>query len=166
MVVMDVGWQPDPQAPNRERWWDGVGWTEFTRVPFAFARSDPAAQTRVLHVRDSIAAAWWIANAPLIVWLATQIFFMFSLASALAGMLLSWLPLVAIVALFMLAVNDRDELRRRGCAEAASPFWMLGGPLVYLTARWLAVRPYNGRGAATLVVHVIELAVVVATLLF
>lgn len=26
-----VGWQPDPNSPNTERWWNGVSWTDATR---------------------------------------------------------------------------------------------------------------------------------------
>jgi len=29
--VPAAGWFPDPNAPGGMRWWDGVGWTEFTQ---------------------------------------------------------------------------------------------------------------------------------------
>jgi uncharacterized Tic20 family protein len=29
------GWYPDPQAPDAQRWWDGVAWTNHTAAPQA-----------------------------------------------------------------------------------------------------------------------------------
>lgn len=77
--------------------------------------------------------------------------FGFSLASPLAGVVFSGLPVVFAVALFVLAAADRDQLRGRGCLSAASPFWILLSPIGYLAVRWLTVRQYGGSGSSPLI---------------
>ncbi len=41
-----AGWYVHPQEPGRERWWDGNGWTEHSRVTNAVAPGTPAQATQ------------------------------------------------------------------------------------------------------------------------
>ncbi len=36
-----AGWYPDPMDPERDRLWDGEGWTAYTRTRLPHAADDP-----------------------------------------------------------------------------------------------------------------------------
>lgn len=163
-----AGWYPDPAGGEGKRWWDGRTWTanvqepEATPPPPSFGNYVPVelragrpiaiAEAGIAYTR----ASWWIAGSPL--WLVVPQAALVELVNALApqaqgslvlgGVLYSVLVWVALIGL---AFADRDALRRGGNATAASPWWMLLSPLVYLILRAGQVNRYATGGWASVI---------------
>jgi hypothetical protein len=163
--AIPAGWYSDPAGSIGTRWWDGTGWTDHLQaasqaaptftpapitppamtspvvekpyVPFQSATSvAPATVTGVAYTRS----VWWISFQPL--WgLASQVI-LYSTITAFGpvpGTLLVIgfvvLNLVLWGILVRLAFVDRAGLLAGGNGSAASAWWMLLSPLVYLVAR-------------------------------
>ncbi|MCW4386193.1 hypothetical protein OH146_10465 [Salinibacterium sp. SYSU T00001] len=62
--------------------------------------------------------------------------------------------LVTLILTIVFAFNDRSALRQLGHGRAASPWWLLLSPLVYLIIRTVHAHGETGRGAAPLVVYI------------
>jgi hypothetical protein len=160
-----AGWYKDPADATRLRWWDGIQWTstvqnapiaasavvsqsssrpgsgqvgETAYVPFQrSAQIEHATNKRGLAYTR---AMWWISAQP--IWgVVTQVM-LFALVTAFGslpavilvpGYLVVNLALLAV--LVGLAFADRRALTQGGNQSAASPWWMLLSPLVYLILR-------------------------------
>jgi hypothetical protein len=61
--TLPPGWYPDPDAPQRERWWDGTAWTDHWRAPEAPGppRADGGASGRAKAVALTTAGAVLVA---------------------------------------------------------------------------------------------------------
>ncbi len=54
------GWYPDPQAPNRWRWWDGEAWTAHVNDPVIASTVNPAAIDQQRSVAKFLRVAVWL----------------------------------------------------------------------------------------------------------
>ncbi|HEY4268395.1 MAG TPA: DUF2510 domain-containing protein [Galbitalea sp.] len=145
-----AGWYKDPADSARLRWWDGSQWTstvqnaplgrpaEAAYVPFQrSAQIEQATNSPGLAYTRTM---WWISAQP--IWgVVTQVM-LFALVTAFGsvpaailvpGYLILNLALLAV--LVGLAFADRRALLQGGNQSAASPWWMLLSPLVYLILR-------------------------------
>lgn len=131
-------------------------------VPFStMQKRDELASTVGMIRDDTTPQLWWIALSPTWFVMTNFVLVGFSLAAPSAGLVLSILPVGAAAFLFVLAVADRDGLARREGIRAASPFWMLLGPVGYLIARRFALRRYRiAVASAPLVVVVIQALII------
>ncbi len=158
---MDEGWYPDPADADRQRWWDGLVWTEFVRnappaQPDSLGRRVPVRE-QLVHAPDTDTPALsWIAWSPFLLTLVLLPALLLGWGVALASALAPTIALLGAVALFVFAVRDARELSRRGFPRRPSALWMLLGPVVYLFARWRAL----GEGRTPLVVCLVQLAVI------
>jgi hypothetical protein len=169
-----AGWYPDPGGSADLRWWNGQQWTaQLQPVPVApVAPPPPAVQSfqpaaEKAYVPFSSAAAaprpvlrgiaytrtvWWICFQPL--WgLATQAV-MYAIVTAfgpvptvLLVIGFTVLNLLLWALLVRLAFADRKALVEGGNGSAASPWWILLSPLVYLILRARQVRMWEEAGA-------------------
>jgi hypothetical protein len=114
---------------------------------------DAEEKVRVIHIRESTAAVNWIAVSPL--WIFFSVVSL-SLYGAVGTIALAF----AVIALPVLAFVDRAALVRTGMVAPPSPLWILLTPFVYLTLRWLAIRPYTGGGRMPLAVFTVCAAVI------
>ncbi|WP_157981631.1 DUF2510 domain-containing protein [Protaetiibacter intestinalis] len=154
------GWHPDPADAARERWWDGVAWTEFTRE----APPVPGPIARRIHVREQIhrppdastRAVAWIAWSPGWIVFVLLPIALLGLASALASLLVPTLAGLIVGVLLALAWRDRRQLYDRGFPRRPALAWMLLGPVGYLVARWRAL----GEGRTEIVLCVAQLALI------
>jgi hypothetical protein len=159
-AAVDEGWYPDPADAQRERWWDGLAWTEFTRE----APARPGPVVRRVHVREQIyrppdagtRTVAWIAWSPGWLTFALIPLALLGTASALASLLVPVTAGLAYLILGALAVRDWRQLYERGFPRRPSPVWMLLGPLGYLIARWRAL----GEGRAELVLCIVQLVLI------
>lgn len=161
------GWHADPQNVSRERFWNGSEWTEETRVaqyvPFKLAATR-GSSLEVAEPDTATPFAWWLAFSPL--WFSIGCFALFGVTSLspLASLALNAYVVSSAVTLLGLAFVDRDSLKRQGVRSAASPFWMLLTPVVYLGVRWFASRRDGGRGGA--LPFLVLIALLIAVLAF
>ena len=44
MTLPPPGWYQDPLNPDRQKWWDGTAWTDYT-APLGSAASETSAET-------------------------------------------------------------------------------------------------------------------------
>lgn len=58
------GWYPDPEAPERQRFWDGTKWTEARAYPASAVGADAGEQ--LAEVKESRSAWRWIAVIALV----------------------------------------------------------------------------------------------------
>jgi hypothetical protein len=170
--AVPAGWYPDPADPEGKRWWDGVRWTQDVQkapepVP-VFASQAPLARTLgayqpmagqstyakatidtgIAHTRSS----WWIAASPF--WLVIPQVLVLAVINSLGAAItvgislgVAALSLALYVLVVRLAFADRASLLSGGNATAASPWWTLLSPLVYLIVRAIEVRKYEAVGA-------------------
>ncbi len=176
--AVPAGWYPDPADPAGKRWWDGTKWTTDVQPAPQAPSPQPFAETPVL-TRGSIApdpfeashsfaratrhtgishtrAGWWISFQPL--WgLVTQVVLVvvavsfLAIPQALLSIILLGFNLVVLAILVALAHADRNGLRAGGNETAASPWWILLTPLVYLILRAREINRYDVGGWAGLV---------------
>ena len=160
-----AGWYQDPEGGSLERLWSGQEWTVQTRersyVPLAALPFDDLAP-RVQA--DSTRAQWWIALSPIWIAFPALLFMMWGIASEAAGAASGAVPVIAGIALLVLAYADRRELARKGY-RAASPLWMFLGPLVYLGVRYRLSRDTTGASWLALVVLAVQCVIVAAAAL-
>jgi hypothetical protein len=176
--AIPAGWYPDPAGGAGKRWWDGTQWTHNTQeaeeapplptfgnyvpVEQREVRPIPTADVGVAYTRSS----WWLAFSP--IWIVVPQTIVVEaimsvatppapLPSFIPGLVL--LNIVAWVALVVLAFADRAKLYSLGNASAASPWWTLLTPLVYLIVRAQHVRLYALGGWASVVWYCIALVV-------
>jgi hypothetical protein len=166
--AIPAGWYPDPGGSNGTRWWDGSGWTENVREPEPVAAPStfnsfvhaefrpsipvPIAESGIAYTRSS----WWLASSPL--WVVAPQAAVVEAFNALApppfwALLLgiTLLTLLAWAILAGLAFADRAGLRSGGNLTAASPWWILLTPLVYLIVRARQVNLYATGGWASVI---------------
>ncbi|WP_258797572.1 DUF2510 domain-containing protein [Protaetiibacter mangrovi] len=159
-VAAGEGWRADPADATRERWWDGVAWTEFTRdAPRPVegpARRIPVRETFHRPPDPDTRAVAWIAWSPGWVTFGLLPLALLGLASALASLLVPVTAGLVVVVLAALAVRDRRQLYDRGFPRRPALAWMLLGPVGYLAARWRAI----GEGRAHLVLCVVLLVLI------
>lgn len=128
------GWRADPHDPERQRWWDGLEWAEYSRRAPIVVDGDPTLrraltpEPRTAHVEPGTRWVALIGWSP--VWAGTL--------ALLWGLLGG--PSVAILALALgatiwFAALDGRELRSRGALRVPNPLWALLGPLGYLVVR-------------------------------
>lgn len=110
-------------------------------------------KVRVIHVRESTAAVNWIATSPLWIFFSVVALSLFGAVGTVAMAL-------AAISLPVLAFVDRAALAKSGLVAPASPLWIVLTPLAYLTARWLAIRPYTGGGRMPLAIFVVSASVI------
>jgi hypothetical protein len=169
-----AGWYPDPGGSADLRWWNGQQWTsQLQQIPVAPVVAPPTAlqpqqpAAEKAYVPFSSAAAvprpvlrgiaytrtvWWICFQPL--WgLATQAV-VYAIATAFGpvptGFLVlgfTILNLALLGVLVGLAFADRRTLVEGGNGSAASPWWILLTPLLYLVLRARHVRMWEEAGA-------------------
>ncbi len=62
--AVPAGWYPDPTAPDRQRWWDGRGWTDHTHPPALPAppSSPPPPMAPSPAVDPPKRFRWWIVG--------------------------------------------------------------------------------------------------------
>lgn len=64
------GWYPDPEAPQRQRFWDGMQWTEARAYPEGIVEAQPGQEsqrTDVVEATESRNNWRWIAIIALLV---------------------------------------------------------------------------------------------------
>jgi hypothetical protein len=176
-ATIPPGWYADPAGGGGKRWWDGTRWTEHVRAPeeqapaqavggYAatvgtptsisrdFRPTTPFRQTEVGtgYTRTS----WWLAGSPL--WISVPEVIVFAIIDSLAPpsvpILVIGLEIVNVllwVALVGMAFADRAALLAGGNESAASPWWTLLSPLIYLIARARHVRHYATGGWASVI---------------
>lgn len=135
--------EPVPATEDAPDFAPYVPMSTAVRVHRSFAPTD---------LPHSTAAGWWLATLPL--WstaLAVGVYV--GIASLPQGFSYAALvdPLVTIVIVFVaaaLTIADRKALVRGGHSRAASTWWFLLSPLVYLIARAVQLRRTTGRGWA------------------
>ena len=176
-ATIPPGWYADPAGGNGKRWWDGGRWTEHVRMPeepapapvvggYAPSVGAPTSLSRdfrpttpfrpaevgIAYTRTS----WWLAGSPL--WISVPEVIVFAIVDSLAPtsvpILVIGLAIVNVlvwVALVGMAFADRAALLAGGNDSAASPWWAVLSPLVYLIARALHVRFYATGGWASVI---------------
>jgi len=171
--AIPAGWYSDPAGGSGKRWWDGSRWTENIQQPEALATvvgnytptfgsyvPGESRPTRpVQHAEAGIAytrTSWWLAGSPL--WISVPEVIVFAIINSLTTPPQStiviglWLVnLLAWAALVGMAFADRAALLAGGNDTAASPWWALLTPLVYLIARARHVRLYATGGWASVI---------------
>lgn len=154
------GWHPDPADARRERWWDGLAWTDYTReappAPSPIARRVTVREQTIRPPDAGTRAVAWIAWSPGWVTFGILPLALLGLASALASLLV---PVTAVLVLFVLgalAARDRRQLSDRGFPRRPALGWMLLGPVGYLVARWRAL----GEGRAEIVLCTVQLVLI------
>jgi hypothetical protein len=159
---VNEGWHPDPDRAGTERWFDGVGWTEFRRhaIPGEGRRQAPRV---VLSSRRDDATRWLGVMVSSPVWVGA-LYWLVSTASALLLrsmhpferplVKLSLLALMGVL-LVGVALLDARELRARGFSSVPSGLWALGTPILYLRRR---ARYVEGADRIPLVIHLALLA--------
>lgn len=163
-----AGWYADPAGGDGKRWWDGSVWTsnvqepEVAPPPSTFGAYVPAELrpvTPFAAVEQGIAytrASWWIASSPL--WVVVSQVIVVQTFNSLAPLPVPTLVLaitlftaLATAILILLAFADRSGLVNGGNDSAASPWWTLLTPLVYLIVRARHVQLYAIGGWASVV---------------
>lgn len=70
-----AGWMEDPQDSNRQRWWDGAGWTDYYRATTATqtptAAQDPATPLGVVAAHPTTSSAPQVPGTIAIDWRPT-----------------------------------------------------------------------------------------------
>lgn len=139
---MDEGWYPDPDRGGAERWWDGLGWTEFRReAPTAVSRRVAQREPIAHRLGDSTRALAFVVGSP--VWVGVLYWFVSLLSVPLLLRMPIWerptikLGFLAVMLLVLTAaaVVDARTLRARGFAWVPNPLWALATPIVYLELR-------------------------------
>jgi|GEM_PF-2736311 len=151
------GWHPDPTDAQRERWWDGVAWTEFTRLARSpEGRWAPTRERLALRPDDANRFLSIIVGSPVWVGVLYWLESMLSVPWLMRLPLEAW-PLLKIgffvimtLALTALAAFDVRTLRARGFVEVPSALWALATPIVYL---WVRGRVVDGADRIPLVIH-------------
>jgi hypothetical protein len=171
--AIPAGWYSDPAGGSGKRWWDGSRWTENIQQPEAamivdgnytptfgsYVPGESRPTRPVAHAEAGIAytrTSWWLAGSPL--WISVPEVIVFAIINSLATPPLStiviglWLVnLLVWAALVGMAFADRAALLAGGNDTAASPWWTLLTPLVYLIARARHVRLYATGGWASVI---------------
>jgi hypothetical protein len=125
----------------------------------------------LLPARSSTPAAWGLAFLP---WIVQVLALVVGFATAFSSSPLILGAGVAVIMLLTVAlvVRDRRQLDALGHIGPASAWWiLLAPPLAYLIARTISTHRNNGKGAAPLVVYLVNSVVitvvsVVATVMF
>jgi len=161
-----AGWYPDPAGGDGKRWWDGAAWTHNVQEPevapaapsfgnyvsaeFRPSIPLPTAEVGTGYTRSS----WWIAGSP--IWVtapqAAVLGILDSLAPAPIPTIVLGVSLFTILGWLItvrLAFADRAGLIRGGNNSAASPWWVLLTPIVYLVMRAREVQLYATGGWAS-----------------
>jgi hypothetical protein len=176
-ATIPPGWYADPAGGNGKRWWDGSRWTEHVRMPeepapapvvggYAATVGTPTSVSRDFRPTTPFRQAeagtaytrtsWWLAGSPL--WISVPEVVVFAIIDSLAPpsvpTLVIGLAIVNVLvwaALVGMAFADRAALLDGGNESAASPWWTLLSPLIYLIARALQVRLYATGGWASVI---------------
>jgi hypothetical protein len=163
-----AGWYPDPAGGDGKRWWDGSAWTHNVQAPEVAPAAPSFGNYVSAEFRPSIAfptaevgtaytrASWWIAFSPLWVSvpLAVVLGILDSLAPAPVPTLVLGISLFTVLGwaiTVQLAFADRAGLIRGGNNSAASPWWVLLTPIVYLVMRARQVQLYATGGWASVI---------------
>ena len=177
VATIPAGWYADPAGGGGKRWWDGSRWTEHVRAPeepapapviggIAASAGTPTSVSRDFRPTKPLPqveagtaytrTSWWLAGSPL--WISVPEVTVFAIIDSL---LPSSVPLLVIglailnvllwAALVGMAFADRAALWDGGNESAASPWWALLSPLVYLIVRATHVRLYATGGWASVI---------------
>lgn len=176
-----AGWYPDPADESLARWWDGAGWTTTTRPrePIAPVHAPPPVYptpyrpvnqfqplARFEPTRAYTGSVWALATSP--VWVSVLVIALFmGLGTLFTPFVMAFTSLVIFIIIVSFAVRDHNELIDSLHPDAASAWWMLLGPMVYLIVRGVYVSRNVGRGWSPLVTYILcSFAPVIAALGF
>ena len=163
MAGGESGWMPDPNDAARERWWDGVGWTEFTRLTAQPGSRRVPERPRLVHRPDDgtralsilVASPLWVGA---LYWIESTAAMPVLIRMPLHERPLLKAGLFAIVLLLLVVIAEFDgrALRARGFAPVPSPLWGFATPIAYLARRASTV---EGADRGPLVIHLVLLGV-------
>jgi hypothetical protein len=154
---------PDPRDDTRERWWDGIGWTEFTRLAVSSEGRRVTTRTQLVHRPDDATRSLAVlVGSP--VWVGALYWIE---SSAAVPLLIRMQPherpllklgffVLVVLLLVLFAELDRRALRARGFDPVPSSLWAFATPIAYLAKRGRVV---DGADRGPLLIHLVLLAI-------
>ncbi|WP_193509780.1 DUF2510 domain-containing protein [Cryobacterium sp. BB736] len=161
-VAAPAGWYPANDGSQRQRWWDGVAWTEHYQHPYTTERVDLTAPegarvytpwiwvmlgVQVLQTIALLTIDWAeYMRLSLDASIQGQLAALTSQAS-LVSMLSGWGGLALLIGCAFL---DWSALKREGIPRPFHAAWSILSPAVYVIGRAVVARRRAGRGIAVM----------------